>query len=120
MNPKSLTGTDTKLSIVVRFLFFFFIMIVVDPQGTRDLSRDEIVSGKTILYVYPKDNTPGCTVQAVDFSQAKETLTAMGVSLYGVSLDSEKSHASFIAKHDLTIPLVVDTDKELIGTDRLP
>ncbi|MGP4714681.1 MULTISPECIES: peroxiredoxin [unclassified Psychrobacter] len=66
-----------------------------------------------ILYFYPKDNTPGCTLQATEFTTHVSTFEDLGYSIIGVSHDSVDSHESFIDKHDLHIPLISDTDERL-------
>ncbi|WP_435949270.1 peroxiredoxin [Psychrobacter sp. DM8] len=66
-----------------------------------------------ILYFYPKDNTPGCTLQATEFTTYVSTFEDLGYSIIGVSRDSADSHKSFIDKHDLHIPLISDTDERL-------
>ncbi len=68
---------------------------------------------KVILYFYPKDNTPGCTTQACDFRDRREALAAAGTVVLGVSKDSLKSHANFIAKHGLNFPLLSDQELEV-------
>lgn len=65
---------------------------------------------QTILYFYPKDNTPGCTLEARDFSLHLKTFLEKGIQVIGVSKDSEKSHCGFIEKQELTIPLISDPD----------
>lgn len=67
----------------------------------------------TVIYFYPKDNTPGCTTQACDMRDAMEDLKDLNVTVYGVSGDSKKKHQNFIAKHDLNFDLLVDEDFEL-------
>src|ERR1700744_6544872 len=70
--------------------------------------------GKTlVLYFYPRDNTPGCTREAIAFSEARARLTAAGASVVGVSKDSVKSHGSFRDKHALSIPLLSDPELTL-------
>lgn len=64
-----------------------------------------------VLYFYPKDHTSGCTVEACDFRDEHSKLKAAGAVVLGVSPDSEKSHQSFIAKHQLPFQLLVDDDK---------
>ena len=64
----------------------------------------------TILYFYPKDNTPGCTLEAQDFTRLKADFEALGVEIFGVSKDSEASHENFCAKHGLGITLISDPD----------
>ncbi len=68
-------------------------------------------SGKyLVLYFYPKDNTPGCTVEAKDFSALKKDFTKASCEILGVSRDSVKKHENFIAKQDLTISLGADLE----------
>lgn len=67
--------------------------------------------GKTVvLYFYPKDDTAGCTQEAIDFSANTKTFAKLGAVVIGVSRDGMKSHERFIAKHNLTIPLAPDED----------
>ncbi len=61
-----------------------------------------------ILYFYPKDNTPGCTQEACDFRDTLARLTASDCVVYGISKDSESSHAKFIDKYDLNFSLLSD------------
>ena len=65
-----------------------------------------------ILYFYPKDSTPGCTTEACGFRDNLARLALRGVTLLGVSPDSLKSHATFIAKQDLNFPLLTDVDHD--------
>ena len=68
---------------------------------------------KVILYFYPKDSTPGCTVQACDFRDNFSKLQSAGFRVLGVSKDSSKSHQKFIDTHELPFELIVDSDTEL-------
>ncbi|WP_298093349.1 peroxiredoxin [uncultured Sphingomonas sp.] len=61
-----------------------------------------------VVYFYPKDDTPGCTREALDFSALGEKFAAAGVSVVGVSKDSPARHAKFAAKHELTVRLLSD------------
>jgi len=61
-----------------------------------------------VLYFYPKDNTSGCTREAVDFSERLEHFNKYNAVIIGISPDSVKSHINFIAKHDLKIILLAD------------
>jgi peroxiredoxin Q/BCP len=63
---------------------------------------------KVVLYFYPRDNTPGCTVEACDFRDQHSALQKAGAVVLGVSSDSLKSHAGFRAKHELPFDLLVD------------
>ncbi|MCM8557540.1 peroxiredoxin [Sphingomicrobium sediminis] len=64
----------------------------------------------TVLYFYPKDNTPGCTKQAIGFSEHLDAFKEAGAQVIGVSRDPMASHDRFTQKHDLTVPLVADED----------
>lgn len=91
-------------------------MQYVNPQGNIvETTLESILaqSPHTILYFYPKDNTPGCTIEAKDFSQHLGDFTKLGIQVIGVSKDSEKSHCTFQKKQALTIGLLVDTDTTL-------
>jgi thioredoxin-dependent peroxiredoxin len=65
---------------------------------------------QTIIYFYPKDNTPWCTIEAKDFSTHKEVFNKHGIGIVGISKDSEKSHCNFIEKQNLTIDLLSDSE----------
>ncbi|MDO5056864.1 MAG: peroxiredoxin [Lautropia sp.] len=66
-----------------------------------------------VLYFYPKDNTPGCTSEAGDFSAAHEDFRQAGAEILGVSRDSLKSHASFREKLGIPFDLISDADEQL-------
>ncbi len=66
-----------------------------------------------VLYFYPKDSTPGCTIEAGDFRDLAGEFDAAGARILGVSRDSVKSHQNFIEKQSLSFPLVSDTDEAL-------
>jgi thioredoxin-dependent peroxiredoxin len=76
----------------------------------------EFKGKKTILYFYPKDNTPGCTAEACSLRDNYELLKSKGFEVIGVSPDSEKSHKSFTDKFALPFKLIDDTEKELLQT----
>lgn len=67
----------------------------------------------TILYFYPKDNTPGCSLEARTFSSLLSEFEQRGVQIIGVSRDSSDSHCSFISKQGLTIGLITDVELTL-------
>jgi peroxiredoxin Q/BCP len=83
-------------------------------DGTR-VSRDDLRGNRTVLYFYPKDDTPGCTVEAKEFTSLLGDFRGAGIDVYGVSPDSAKSHDRFAAKCELGIPLISDPDHVLIG-----
>ncbi|MXX32455.1 MAG: thioredoxin-dependent thiol peroxidase [Chloroflexi bacterium] len=71
-------------------------------------------AGRTVvLYFYPRDDTPGCTKQACSFRDEMDEIRAEGAAVLGVSTDDAESHRSFIAKHELNFPLLVDTEAEV-------
>lgn len=67
-----------------------------------------------VLYFYPKDNTPGCTTEAKDFTEFVGDFQELGAEIIGVSPDSAKSHCKFIDKHSLSIQLLTDPEHEVI------
>ena len=89
------------------------------PAFTAKTDQGETVSlsdfnGKNVvLYFYPKDDTPGCTVEACAFRDEMETLEAKDTVVLGVSPDDEKSHRKFIAKFNLNFTLLADTDNAI-------
>lgn len=83
---------------------------MVDSDG----NSFSIPSGnKTVLYFYPKDNTPGCTAQACNLNENLEALQAKGFQVVGVSIDSNASHTKFKAKYKLGFSLLSDPDHQI-------
>lgn len=68
-----------------------------------------------ILYFYPKDDTSGCTMQAIDFSTMKDRFAELNVKILGVSCDTVEKHKKFKEKHQLTIELAADCDKIVVN-----
>ena len=83
-------------------------------SGGGRLRRDDLRGRRTVLYFYPKDDTPGCTLEGREFSAALDDFHAAGVDVYGVSPDSAASHDRFAAKCNLSVPLVSDPEHVLI------
>jgi peroxiredoxin Q/BCP len=73
-----------------------------------------------IVYFYPKDDTPGCTKEACAFRDAFDKFVAAGVTIFGVSRDSEPSHKAFQQKYTLPFPLVADTSGAVQKAYRVP
>ena len=67
-----------------------------------------------VLYVYPKDDTPGCTIQGKSFTAEKAAFDRLGVNIVGVSQDDVASHKNFCSKYSFTIELLADTDAQLL------
>lgn len=85
-----------------------------DQKGNQ-VSLHDFLGKKVILYFYPKDSTPGCTVEACNFRDHYENLVSEGFEVIGVSVDGEKSHQRFSEKHDLPFTLLVDEDKKIVN-----
>ncbi len=67
----------------------------------------------TVVYFYPKDDTPGCTIEANQFQRERETYQDAGVDVYGVSIDDVDSHRSFCEQEGLEFDLLADPDTEI-------
>ena len=79
----------------------------------EQVSLQQLRGTPVVLYFYPKDDTPGCTVQACALRDSWSALEARG-EIFGVSVDSEKSHEKFIGKYQLPFPLLSDADKKIV------
>lgn len=77
-------------------------------DGGANITLSSLQPGKVVLYFYPKDDTPGCTLEAQDFTARLADFTAAGTSVIGVSKDSVKAHDKFCKKHGLSIILASD------------
>lgn len=69
---------------------------------------------KIVLYLYPKDATPGCTLEANEFEGLQSDFSNLGFEIFGLSKDSLKKHQNFCAKQNLTFPLLSDEDGSFI------
>ena len=83
-----------------------------DADGNK-VKLSDFKGKKVVLYFYPKDLTPGCTVEACAFRDDVGALNKIGAVVLGVSADSEKTHGKFRAKHNLNFPLLADVDHEV-------
>ncbi|WP_456480783.1 thioredoxin-dependent thiol peroxidase [Nautilia sp.] len=84
-----------------------------NQDGVEICLRD--LKGKWIvLYFYPKDNTPGCTTEAKEFSELLDEFESLGAVVIGISPDSSKKHCNFIEKHNLSVTLLSDENKEVL------
>ena len=91
-------------------------LTLVNTDGEQPITLPQYLADTglgLILYFYPKDNTQGCSVQAVDFSALTDDFARLGYTIIGVSRDGVRSHANFITKKTLTIPLISDVDEVL-------
>jgi peroxiredoxin Q/BCP len=78
--------------------------------GGGSLTLSALRPSKVVLFFYPKDNTPACTLEARDFSAFAPDFARAGARVLGISKDSAKVHEGFCARQDLTIPLLSDKD----------
>ncbi len=85
----------------------------LDENG-KEISLEQYRGKKLILFFYPKDNTPGCTMEACNLRDNYQMLKDKGYELLGVSPDSARKHQNFISKHNLPFPLIADTEKEIL------
>ena len=83
-----------------------------DEIGNR-VSLTDFTDKNIVLYFYPKDDTPGCTKESIEFSQSKNEFELHDTVILGVSKDSIKKHQKFITKHNLTVKLLVDESGSL-------
>ncbi len=84
----------------------------VDENG-QNVSLQDFLGRRIVLYFYPKDNTSGCTTQACGFRDAYSDVEGKNAVVLGVSPDSSSSHARFKEKHSLPFPLLVDADHSI-------
>ncbi len=83
-------------------------------DGSR-FSLAALRGSKVVVYFYPKDDTPGCTVEAIDFTKAAPAFAKAGTRVVGISPDTTASHCKFRDKHGLGITLAADPDRKAIG-----
>lgn len=83
-------------------------------QNGNPVKLSDFKGKRLVLYFYPKDDTPGCTKEACSFRDADDVYRKKGITVLGVSTDSEKSHQKFISKFQLPFDLLADTDKSIV------
>jgi len=83
-------------------------------QIGETVSLSHFKGKKVVLYFYPKDDTPGCTTEAIAFTKLKAQFEAANTVILGVSKDSVESHQHFCTKYDLTVQLLSDNDMAII------
>lgn len=88
--------------------------ILGKDQDGNEIKLSDFAGKKLVLYVYPKDNTPGCTNQACNLRDNYSALLNQGYAILGASIQSEASHKKFIEKYSLPFPIIADTDKVLV------
>jgi len=78
------------------------------------VTLDSYAGRKLVLYFYPRDDTAGCTREAIEFNAARQAFADAGAAILGVSADSAESHEKFKRKHGLSIPLASDLDQSIL------
>ena len=85
--------------------------LTLPASGGQDISLRACKGKALVIYFYPKDSTPGCTLEGQDFSALQPKFAKAGAQILGVSRDSVKSHDNFCAKYGFTFPLLSDKDE---------
>ncbi|MBI5638351.1 MAG: thioredoxin-dependent thiol peroxidase [Nitrospinae bacterium] len=83
-------------------------------HNEKETALKDFAGKWVVLYFYPKDNTPGCTTEAVEFTARLKDFEKLGAAILGVSADSPKSHRAFIEKQKLDLRLLSDTDRKML------
>ena len=87
--------------------------LTLPATGGADIDLSSFKGKPLIVYFYPKDNTPGCTQEGIDFRDLHKQLEKAGARIFGVSRDSVRSHENFAAKYKFPFPLLSDGDEKL-------
>ncbi len=84
-------------------------------ESGNKISLKDFLGRKVLIYFYPKDDTPGCTLQACSLRDSKEDFGKLEIDIIGISKDSEKSHRNFLSKYNLNFTLIPDPTTEIIS-----
>lgn len=79
-------------------------------DGGGEVTLSGLRGSAVVLFFYPRDDTPGCTKESIGFSQSLQAFADAGAQVFGISRDTVAKHDKFVAKHDLTTPLLSDAD----------
>ncbi len=88
-------------------------LIALQDQNGVERRSDQLAGKSLVLFFYPKDDTPGCTMEACAFRDSYADLQALGAEVWGVSGDNAGSHQRFASRHNLPYPLLVDQNNRL-------
>jgi len=88
----------------------------VNDEDGNQVQLSKLKGNRVVIYFYPRDNTPGCTMQACNLRDNFDEILNNGIKIFGVSADDEKSHQKFITKFSLPFPLLADVDKVLLNS----
>jgi peroxiredoxin Q/BCP len=87
--------------------------LTLPATGGADIDLASFKGKPLVVYFYPKDNTPGCTQEGIDFRDLHKQFDKAGALVFGVSRDSVRSHENFAAKYKFPFPLLSDGDEKL-------
>ena len=87
--------------------------LTVESSSGEKVNLKDLKGHKTILYFYPKDNTPGCTIQGNEYNAFLKDFEKLNTKVYGISRDNLKSHDKFIQKCNFKFDLLADTDEKM-------
>ena len=85
----------------------------LEMTGEKILKSSDLKGKKLVLYFYPKDNTPGCTTESIEFQGLKDKFEKLNTKILGISRDSIKSHEKFKDKYDFSFDLISDESEEI-------
>ena len=86
----------------------------IPNQDGNVIKLDDLLDNWSVIYFYPRDDTPGCTVEAKEFTDLSTEFKKNGATIYGVSPDTEAKHCKFIEKHGLKVELLADTENTML------
>jgi peroxiredoxin Q/BCP len=86
----------------------------LENQNSETVTDENLKGSYTVLYFYPRDNTPGCSTEAIDFTALKPKFEEKNCKIIGVSADTVQKHINFITKKELGIDLLADPELELL------
>ena len=90
-------------------------LFALPATGGREVSLESFRGKIVVLFLYPRDDTPGCTKEAIGFTEFQDQFTAAGAVIFGLSRDALKTHEKFVAKHNLGMDLLSAETHEVIN-----
>ena len=90
-------------------------MFDIPNQDGNMIKLDDLLGKWSVIYFYPRDDTPGCTIEAKEFTELSSKFEEQGATIYGVSPDTEAKHCKFIEKHGLKVELLADTESTMLA-----
>lgn len=89
-------------------------------QSGNSISNSDLAGKWGVIFVYPKDDTPGCTIETKEFTAEMAKYNEAGILAFGLSADDVESHQNFCQKFSLTVPLIADPEEVLLKALRTP